>query len=300
MTTDQLYATSQEDMLRKTTIFGNGVLGDAEMGNDFMIPYKYTPEYIKKVSNFSQYPNPGFIAFQCIKEPPYLLNSYSNKEGLFTSNEVFYKILKKHGFEEVNTTKDITHYYDAYKPLFTSPEKIVKYIRPFGITSNGGLSENEKRTKSYQTQYCVYGKVNHSVFFPKESCAGLINNNQFIPVPNHKLYGDIYVYLAFNKQKDLKFYFSDNPAFTNLIGSDKCSDELEFSMVLKVGQFQSRDINIVPTFVHNVNYYETSGFIFCPDYNWSFYHNPNYNDEKSAYFSNHHPTYIYDTLTDFI
>lgn len=299
-TTDQLFSHEQNDVFRQISHFGSGILGDVDhMGQDFTMPYKFAPQYLKKESLVLQLPtnNVGRIGFQCMKQPQYLLSNYIGKEGLFTYDEVFNDLTTATGYDDNCGNFAKVYKEDTYYKNFADPEVIVKYIRPFGVTTTEDLSENEKRTKSYQTKYCVFGKVAHSVYFPEKYCKGAIKCSQFIPVPNYQVFGDIYVFLGFDEEKKLKYYFSDNPAFTNL--SDTHPD-LPFSMVLKIGWFRNTDINFRLTYIDTYCFYESRGFVFDPDFNWKFYANQSYNNSKGIYIGKSIPTYMYDELLDFI
>ena len=296
----QVLNSSEKEFLSQIYYHGDGVMGDAEIATrEYIAPYVYEPDFVKKTSIVSQYQQPGFLAFQCIKTPPDLVINFRFKEGIFSSNELFYKLLNKSGFDET-IYADMTSYYNTYKSYFNSPEAIVQYVKPFGITTNEGLTEDEKHKKSNQTQYCIFGKLNHPVFFQKRFCEGIIKCNQFLPVPNYKLYGDVYVFLAFDKNKQLNFYFTDVPSFDNISQTDDgCPDDMMFSFVLKLGHFQPKHIRIQSTFIHGVEFYAAEGFVFCPDRTWKFYYNTNYSG-KLTYIRQHHPEHMYVKFSDFI
>ena len=301
MDCDRLHSSSLKDYLRKENYYGNATIGELDVSFDFTMPYRYPVETVRKPSHFPEFPKPGIFTFQCIKEPPHLLASYSKFEGLFSINEVLsniYCIDKIPGEEDRNNSQ----YYKMYREFFNSPEKFVKYIKPYGITTDEGLSPREKGNKSATKLYCIQGKINdHPIMFPANCCAGLIFKEQFKPIPNYRMYGSIYVFLAFDQNRYIKFYFSDNPAFNNLgYEEDSCSKDMPFSMVLKIGWLNPSDIHINPTIIDGVDYFEIKGFVFKPDYQWSFYFNQRFEDKmhKIEYIGLHHPKYMYEP-TDF-
>ena len=293
MSSKQLYSNSLSDYLSQKTYFGNATIGELNPADDVTIPYRHQPNIVRKKSRYTDFHRPGVIYFQCRKEPPNLLNSYSKLEGLFSMDEV---LAKHYEINQYHAPDQDGHYYDAYNNCFQSPENIVKYVKVYGITTTEGLSDREKSSKSITQSFCIDGKLNdHYIKFPANICAGLIFDEEFKPVPNYKLYGKVYVFLAFDKNDYMKFYFTDNPGFTNTDGENCCSPKRPFSMVLKIGWFSTTDIKIIPTIIDDIDYFNVKGFVFCPDYEWSFYYNDNY-DEKNygKFIAPHHPKYIYD------
>lgn len=276
-------ATTMHDLLPKSMI-GDGTLsylsGDTD---DFIVPYRYPMLTVNKLTNFCRPQTTGFFLFQCIVQPPDLLSSYSNKEGIFTANEYTHHIKNRaNGFNESTYggtvmgigIDGLKSYYDAYNPYISSMNAEVCNLRPFGITTTSGMNGDAKQLKTYRSKICIYGKLDHPMYLPVSMCSGLITKDRFMPVPEYTLYGEVYLYLAFDDTRNLKFFFTDNPALANL---QNTTPAMYYAATLKVGMFYRRDMYIDKVWINDVAYYQCCGFVFCPDSEWKLAHNRNNN-----------------------
>ena len=269
------FALTNQDLFQKTNFFGKHTIGEVEHG-DIIVPFRFQPYYIKKTSHYFRPQTEGFITFQCVIEPPNLLHSHVDKEGLFTCNEVckHFFDLTDDVWEEYNKDLKLKAYYEAYKPYFVPSRNFTKFIRIFGITSTGNMSKDEIAANSHQTNYCMFGKVPHRVLFPYHMCDGIINEPGFLPRPHTKFFGDIHVFLVHDKEEKLRFYFTDNPNFDTLnIEEEKRNKDKFFYASIKIGFFQPSDISFAITYIHDVKHYEAHGFIFSPDTEQTFVQN---------------------------